>query len=145
MSEPRISARQKRTVARRANNCCEYCWSQLKFSPDSFSVEHIIPRSAGGPHILDNLAFSCQGCNNRKYTSTSAIDPATGETVPLFNPCQHEWMQHFAWNKDYSLLVGLSPTGRATIDKLQLNREGVVNLRILLSGVGKHPPQRFSR
>jgi hypothetical protein len=33
-----------------------------------------------------------------------------------------------------------TPTGRATIETLFLNREGVVNLRQLLYPIGKHPP-----
>ena len=38
-----ITAQQKNFITQRAQGCCEYCWSQLKFSPDSFSIEHIIP------------------------------------------------------------------------------------------------------
>jgi hypothetical protein len=34
----------------------------------------------------------------------------------------------------------LTPTGRATVEKLQLNREGVVNLRQVMAMAGKHPP-----
>ncbi len=37
-------------------------------------------------------------------------------------------------------MVGLTSIGRATIEKLQLNREGVVNLRYALRSIGKHPP-----
>ena len=37
-------------------------------------------------------------------------------------------------------LIGLTATGRATIATLQLNRAQVVNLRRVLSVVGKHPP-----
>ncbi|MGK7925810.1 MAG: HNH endonuclease [Spirulina sp.] len=64
----------KDIVAERANWCCEYCQSQLRYSPDPFSVEHIIPVIRGGTNDLDNLALSCQGCNNRKYTSITARD-----------------------------------------------------------------------
>jgi len=39
------------------------------------------------------------------------------------------------------LMVGTTPTGRATIEALQLNRGGVVNLRRLLYAVGEHPPK----
>ena len=75
MPEPRVPAAQRQALADRAGGCCEYCLSQERFSPDPFSVEHIMPRSAGGADDLSNLAFSCQGCNNRKYTSTSALTP----------------------------------------------------------------------
>lgn len=41
----------------------------------------------------------------------------------------------------YTLVIGRTPTGRATVEKLQLNREGVVNLRRLLVTMGQHPPE----
>ncbi|NJL41148.1 MAG: HNH endonuclease [Leptolyngbyaceae cyanobacterium RM2_2_4] len=127
-------------VAERANVCCEYCRSQEQYSPDSFSVEHIKPIAKGGTHHLDNLAFSCQGCNNRKYIHIEAIDPATQETAPLYHPRQQNWFEHFAWNEDCSLIIGLTPTGRATVEKLQLNRTGLVNLRCILFEINEHPP-----
>ncbi len=37
-------------------------------------------------------------------------------------------------------VIGLSPTGRATVSKLQLNREPVVNFRRILIKAGEHPP-----
>lgn len=144
MSEGQISEEHKRTVADRAKGCCEYCRSQAQFSPDSFSVEHITPRSRGGNSASSNLALSCQGCNNRKYTSVEAIDAVTGDTVPLYHPRHHSWDTHFTWNPDYTLILGLTPTGRATIEKLQLNRAGVVNLRRVLRTFGVHPPPATS-
>jgi hypothetical protein len=41
---------------------------------------------------------------------------------------------------DFTLAIGLTPTGRATVERLQLNREGVVNLRRVLRTIGQHPP-----
>lgn len=141
MAESRLTARLKRTVAERAHNCCEYCLSQARFSPDPFSIEHIHPRVSGGKTELANLAFSCQGCNNRKYKSVDALDPVSGEVVPLYNPRKHLWAVHFAWSEDFSLIIGLTPTGRATVERLRINREGVVNLRRVLRTVDKHPPR----
>src|SRR5713101_5553306 len=141
MPEGQIPEEPKRAVAERAKGCCEYCRCQARFSPDPFSVEHITPRSRGGTSDLSNLALSYQGCNNRKYTSVEAIDPVTGETVPLYHPRQQPWIDHFTWNLDYTLILGLTPTGRATIEKLQLNRAGVINLRRVLRTFGEHPPQ----
>ncbi|MBI3797592.1 MAG: HNH endonuclease [Deltaproteobacteria bacterium] len=141
MSEGQIAEEQKRAVAERAKGYCEYCRCQARFSPDSFSVEHIMPRSRRGTAELSNLALSCQGCNNRKYTSVEALDPLTGEIAPLYHPRQQPWTDHFTWNPDYTLILGLTPTGRATIEKLQLNRAGVINLRRVLRSFGEHPLQ----
>jgi 5-methylcytosine-specific restriction endonuclease McrA len=70
MSEPKLTAKQKEAIAHRASGCCEYCRSQARFSPDPFSIEHIIPRSKGGTDENGNLALACQGCNNRKYSGS---------------------------------------------------------------------------
>ena len=140
MSEHALTAEHKQAIARRARGCCEYCQSQARFSPDPFSVEHIVPRSRGGTDEGANLALACQGCNNRKYTSVEAPDPVSGETVSLYHPRQQRWDEHFSWNEDYTLVLGMTPTGRATVEKLQLNRAGIVNLRRVLHRVSAHPP-----
>jgi hypothetical protein len=140
MSEPRLTSEQRKAVAVRAGFRCEYCWSQLRFSPDPFSVEHIIPRATHGTDEMANLALACQGCNGCKYVSTEAIDPVTGRAAPLYNPRRHHWTEHFAWSDDCAHILGLTPIGRATVERLQLNREGVVALRRVLFRAGQHPP-----
>ena len=140
MPNRRIAAHLKRAVAERARGCCEYCRSQARFATQAFSAEHIVPLSQGGETTLDNLAFACQGCNNHKYTKTEGRDPVTGNVVPLYHPRRQQWSNHFTWNEDFTLIIGLTPTGRATVVELQLNREGIVNLRQILYEVGEHPP-----
>jgi hypothetical protein len=56
-------------------------------------------------------------------------DPVTGETVALYHPRTDTWEDHFLWSDDKLLMIGKTPTGRATIARIQLNRDGVVNLR----------------
>jgi hypothetical protein len=128
-------------VRSRARGCCEYCRSQERFATGSFSIEHIAPLSAGGLDDLENLALACQGCNNHKYIKTDGVDPVTGAAVALFHPRLQRWRDHFIWSHDFTLLLGLTPTGRATIDALRLNREGLVNLRRALFKTGEHPPR----
>jgi len=70
-----------------------------------------------------------------------ALDLVTGETAALFNPRTQRSEEHFAWNDDFTLMIGLTATGGATIAALQLNRPGLVNLRRLLMQAGQHPPQ----
>jgi hypothetical protein len=135
-----LTAEQRTLVVERACRCCEYCWAQERFAPDPFSIEHIIPRAKRGTDALDNLAYACQGCNGRKYTSIEALDPATGSNALLYHPRQHRWADHFVWNEDYTLIIGLTPTGRATVEKLYLNRSGLVNLRRVLVMADAHPP-----
>jgi len=35
----------------------------------------IVPRSQGGETTMGNLALSCQGCNNHKYTNSKGEIP----------------------------------------------------------------------
>lgn len=139
MAKIYIPVKLKDTIIKRAHGYCEYCHSQARFSTQGFSVEHIIPVSCGGETILDNLALACQGCNNHKYTKTTGRNPVNGEMVPLFHPRKQKWQDHFAWSDDFTQIIGLTPTGRATVETLQLNREGLINLRRVLYMMGEHP------
>lgn len=130
-----------RLVAEEARGCCEYCMSQEQFCPDPFSLEHIIPRARKGSHDRKNLAFSCLGCNNFKYNFTEARDPLTGEMAPLYHPRRQRWTDHFAWSDDFAEIYGVTPVGRATVARLQLNRRGLKNLRAVLVSAGRHPPR----
>jgi hypothetical protein len=127
-------------VERRAGRRCEYCRCPLTVSTEPFAVEHILPTVRGGATAPDNLALSCSGCNGHKYDRIEGDDPVGQSLAPLYHPRQHTWSEHFAWNEDYTRIIGLTPTGRATVATLHLNREGVVNLRRLLVLVGLHPP-----
>lgn len=138
MSSSYISERVRQQVVERASFRCEYCNSPMKACPDPFAIEHILPRIAGGTDSLDNLAFACQGCNNFKGIFVEAFDPISGNKYPLYHPRQQHWSEHFCWSEDSVTILGCTPTGRATVERLQLNREGIVNLRRLLLLAGKH-------
>jgi hypothetical protein len=135
-----ISRSMREAVAARAQHCCEYCRSQEAFSPDRFQVDHIEPRGLGGTDEPGNLAWSCGGCNNAKSDSISASDPESMQPVPLFNPRVHRWEYHFAWIEDFTKIHGRSEIGRATIDRLKLNRPNLLRLRAVLRDAGSHPP-----
>jgi 5-methylcytosine-specific restriction endonuclease McrA len=127
-------------VESRANLRCEYCKSPSDLSSSPFSVEHVHPRSEGGSEEQDNLAWACMGCNDRKYTATHGLDPVSGQIAALFHPRKDRWTEHFTWAGNFTLIVGCSPTGRATIQKLNLNRPEVVKLRQILQMAGEPPP-----
>jgi len=140
MPEKHVTFQQKYDVAERAKGCCEYCRSQVRFAMQSFSVEHIVPRSRDGKTEFENLALACQGCNNHKYTKTKGRDPVNGVIVPLYHPRLQRWREHFAWDEGCVLIIGLTPVGRATVRALCLNRDGLINLRRVLYITGTHPP-----
>jgi hypothetical protein len=135
----RLPTHLRKIVSDRAQNRCEYCKCPADYSSDSFSIDHIQPRQAGGLSSLENLAWSCQGCNGSKHKRTSALDPDTGQDSPFFNPRQQQWNEHFQWSEDTTQMIGLTADGRATIAALKLNRLGVVNLRQLLRNANLHP------
>ncbi|MEI6236551.1 MAG: HNH endonuclease [Planctomycetota bacterium] len=105
-----------------------------------FAIEHIRPRCHGGKTVLSNLALACQGCNNHKYNKLCGQDPVGDYETLLFNPRQNSWVEHFAWNHDFTIILGRTAIGRTTVEELNMNRTGVVNLRRLLFESGEHPP-----
>lgn len=144
MPEPKLTSLEKQSVSQRAEHCCEYCQSQQAYSPDPYAVEHIVPRSADGASSSANLALSCSGCNGHKYTRTRWLDPVSGEEMPLYHPRLQNWQEHFEWSSDFTLIIGLTAIGRATVEALQMNRPGLVGLRQVLFIAGKHPPLKRS-
>jgi HNH endonuclease len=140
MSSEYIPVALKQLVFNRAKGLCEYCRSQARFAIDPLVIDHIHPVSRGGKTIAENLALSCQTCNNYKYTKTEALDPVTNQSVSLFHPREMIWEDHFTWNEDVTQSIEIIPVGRATIALLQINRDGVVNMRRVLAIMGYHPP-----
>lgn len=139
MSRRYITTTEEQQVIERANRLCEYCRSSMDYSTQPFVIDHIIPIAESGQTNLENLAFSCGGCNGHKYTKIQAIDPVSREVVTLYNPRQQNWRDIFVWSDDFLQVVGLTAIARATINALQINRTGVVNMRRLLIMAGLHP------
>ena len=80
-------------------NCC-YCGSA-----DRIAIDHFIPRSKGGPHVLTNLVPACHRCN----TSKRDHDPA-------------EWYQSqsFFSLKRWQLIIKILGKNKSTINQLPL-------------------------
>lgn len=125
----RIPASLRRAVIDSAQGRCAYCHSPEKLMGVSFEVDHIIPSSAGGKTIADNLCLSCPTCNRHKAARISVPEPLTGGLSPLFNPNRDSWPDHFAWSEDGSVITGVTPTGRATVEALLFNRSPMILLR----------------
>ena len=140
MSARYIPKKIKLAVIARSLGRCEYCQSWARNAIHTFPIDHIIPLDKGGLTVLENLANTCGGCNGFKLDKIKAIDPITKKEVPLFNPRTQKWKDHFAWSNDYLEMIGLTPTGRATIILLRLNRTGLRNIRRLTKATNEHPP-----
>ena len=116
-------------VAERAAHRCEYCRAPEAIFNSPFEVEHIVPLGRGGVDAGPNWALSCRACNVYKSDHLEAIDPETRAVVPLFHPRRHRWEDHFTVNEGTGELLGLTPTGRATIALLQMNRRAQTDAR----------------
>jgi hypothetical protein len=115
-------------VQRRAKHCCEYCLLPQEATPFvSFHVEHIRARQHSGSDSPDNLALACDRCNAFKGPNLVSVDPDTGAVVPLFDPRAYEWSQHFRFRE--GRVIGITPTGRATVRLLNMNAPRRVQLR----------------
>jgi len=123
-----------------ANGACEYCKAIRAYSSSPFAIEHIIPVVKKGSSKFENLAYSCNNCNQAKHIAISAIDPITKKNTPLFHPRKHLWKNHFKWTSNFLKMEGLTPTGRVTIHQLKTNRQENLNLRTVLIGIA-HPPK----
>ena len=104
----------------------------------TFHIEHIIPRSKGGESTLENLVLACPGCNLHKADRTKAVDPATGEQVPLFHPIRQRWSEHFQF-KGYEM-EGCTAVGRATVAMLDLNHIRRQRIRQVEEAFGLYHP-----
>lgn len=58
---PRIPL-TKREVLRRDEYTCQYCGSKAK----TLTIDHVLPRHAGGRTSWQNLVAACSACNRRK-------------------------------------------------------------------------------
>lgn len=138
MSE--IAAALRRLVIERANNSCEYCGLSQTGQEATFHVDHVTPVKAGGPTVADNLALACVSCSLRKGARQRLIDPETQQETAIFNPRLERWKDHFRWED--VRVIGVTATGRATIEALQMNRPMVLEIRREAAAWGRHPPNR---
>jgi len=115
-----VSEELSQAIRSRAHGRCQYCLMHESLQGATFHVEHVIPKSKGGESTLENLALACPGCNLHKAARTTAIDPLTGEQIPLFHPVRQRWSEHFRF-KGYEM-EGYTAVGRATVEMLDLNQ-----------------------
>ncbi len=104
-----------------------------------FEVEHILPKALGGETVESNLALACRACNVLKGSSVCWIDPESGAEVRLFHPRQDEWDEHFQADAESGNLQGITPVGRATMARLQMNRSSQRLARVQWMRLGLFP------
>ena len=58
----------RRNLLARDGHCCQYCGQTLPAS--QLSLDHVVPRSRGGPTTWENVVASCVRCNTKKGSRT---------------------------------------------------------------------------
>ena len=109
------------------------------YSDTTFEIDHIMPTVHGGLPVASNLALACFLDNNFKGPNLTGIDPLTRKIARLFHPRRNRWHRHFAW--DGAVLIGRTPTGRATIAVMRMNLDFRIAHRLALIEEGTFPPQ----
>jgi hypothetical protein len=136
-----IGSSLRQRIAARDRHRCAYCLTAEAVCGLRMHVDHIIPEVIGGETVEENLCLACFSCNIFKGRQVSAEDPETFEREPLFHPLREKWSDHFTWSEDQTLILGLTPVGRATVQALKLNNPTVVRARVRWVQAGWHPPR----
>jgi hypothetical protein len=129
-------------VRARANNRCEYCLAPQSASKLRFWIDHIIASQHLGPTTIENLALSCRFCNRHTGPNIVGIDRESGSPALLYNPRLDRWDQHFQLVGDQ--IIGISATGRVTVQVLAINHPVQLVIRKALLREGLLPFSRAS-
>lgn len=118
-----VNVRQRRSGANirtrilmRDRYRCQYCG--VHGTATDLTLDHILPRSRGGRSTPDNLAASCQRCNNRKgdRTPVEARMPLVNDPAALMYDLDHAALRHAAESRPEWLryIDPAAATGAAT-------------------------------
>ena len=74
----------RRAVFLRDGGRCQYCGKKAE------SIDHVVPRSKGGPHTWENVVAACSRCNSSKRDRLLEETPMRLRTRP-------EAPRHLSW------------------------------------------------
>ena len=66
----------RRAVFARDGHRCQYCNRAAE------NIDHVVPRSRGGPHTWDNVVASCRACNARKEDRLLRVRACASAATP---------------------------------------------------------------
>lgn len=132
-----MAAGLRRLVRERAQVRCEYCLTPESVSFLPHEPDHIVAQKHGGATDESNLALCCSLCNKHKGTDLASLDPTSGEVALLYHPRRDRWAEHFQLAG--LRIEGVSPSGRATVRLLRLNRAECLDERALLASAELWP------
>jgi 5-methylcytosine-specific restriction endonuclease McrA len=97
----RRAALSRRGVFIRDDHTCQYCGRAAE------NVDHVLPRSRGGPHEWENVVAACRRCNSKKKDLTPAESGMTLHRTP-FAPRASFWLVVAVggWQDDWQDYLG---------------------------------------
>jgi 5-methylcytosine-specific restriction endonuclease McrA len=90
----------RRNIFLRDENRCQYCGK--KFGTHKLSLDHVMPKSRGGPTSWENIVCSCLDCNVRKGGRTPVEAGMKLMTIPLKPARSPALQQHLESAKYHS-------------------------------------------
>lgn len=97
---PRMTVKfTRRNVFLRDRHRCQYC--QKRYSTHKLSLDHVVPRSLGGPTTWENIVTACVRCNVRKGGRTPQ-DAGMALTQTPMRPKRNPLIEHQVSDKKYS-------------------------------------------
>ena len=138
-----FSEAQRDTILKRDKGICVYCRGK------GYEVDHVVPRSKGGPAICSNGVVTCSTCNHKKGASVE-FDWVFVAFFHLLDVGESlDWLDKF-WNeklqKVRKRIQTISEQPIILLDKLpshvmEASKPGCLNCRIPFQIV--NPGQRF--
>ena len=83
---PQVVRFSRRNVYLRDRFICQYC--QQRFSERELTLDHVVPRSQGGPTSWTNVVASCGSCNRKKGNRT----PEQARMPLMHEPVKPSWL-----------------------------------------------------
>jgi len=62
-ADEHVTRQQLEAQYKRQQGKCHYCGKNLN---GAFQIDHVVPLSKGGAHIIDNIVVTCRDCNQSK-------------------------------------------------------------------------------
>lgn len=90
----------RRNLFRRDDHRCQYCGRR----GSDLTLDHVLPRSRGGPTTWENVVACCRGCNARKRDRTPEEAGMTLERRPK--------APRFVFSSAYGLIQDVDPIWR---------------------------------
>jgi hypothetical protein len=122
-----VSQKLRESVRALFNFRCGYCGVTETESGGQLEIDHFCPQSHKGQDTLDNLVYACPTCNRFKGDYWPA--PEASPDLTLLHPRQDDFSAHIELLQD-GRLIGLTKRGWFHIQRLRLNRDQLIELRL---------------